>query len=358
MGQARVERGTTTSRDTGNGDADHIVNASWADRPLPSFLRRWETLLLVLLLISVAINVAQSPFYLRLENLINLFQLSIEKIIVALVMTFIIINGEIDLSVASVMGLAACVVAFLHGQGVPVALAILVALFVGMLCGTFNGFWIARVGLPSLAVTLAGLIGYRGAARILLEDRSIGNFPEWFNALGQEPLIGPFPFSLILFVVMLVGATIILQRTSFGRYVYVIGNNRDVARYSGIKVRRVKWTLFIACSTVAALAGVLLAARLGAVRGNTAEGFELDIITMVLLGGVSIFGGSGTMAGVALSILLILNLRNGMSLANITGNTQTGVIGALLILSVLVPNLLGSVRGLRSRMRRATQVRA
>lgn len=333
------------------------MSATSTRRPLPDFLRRWEVLLLALLIVSVLINVIQSPFYLSLENIVNLFQLSIEKIIVALVMTFIIINGEIDLSVASVMGLAACVVAFLHNQGVPVAIGVVMALLVGVLCGAFNGFWIARAGLPSLAVTLAGLIGYRGAARILVEDRSIGNFPDWFNALGQQPLIGPLPFALILFFVMLIAAAVILQRTAFGRYVYVIGNNREVARYSGIKVRRVKWSLFIASSTIAALAGVLLAARLGAVRGNTAEGFELDIITMVLLGGVSIFGGSGTMTGVALSILLILNLRNGMSLANITGNTQTGVIGALLILSVLVPNLIVGARAWRSRLRRATPTR-
>ncbi|MFC1466876.1 MAG: ABC transporter permease [Candidatus Brachytrichaceae bacterium NZ_4S206] len=320
---------------------------------LTSFLRRWEALLLGILFVVVLFNVTRSPFYLRVDNLVNVFELSIEKIIVALVMTFIIINGEIDLSVASVMGLAACVVARLHADGVAMPLAVLVALLVGLACGAFNGFWIAYVGLPSLAVTLAGLIGYRGAARILLEDKSIGNFPTWFNALGQQPLIGPFPFAIILFFVMLIAAVIILQRTAFGRYVYVIGNNKEVARYSGIQVRQVKMRLFIASGLIAALAGVLLAARLGAVRGNTAEGFELDIITMVLLGGVSIFGGSGTLTGVALSILIILNLRNGMSLANITGNTQTGVIGALLILSVLVPNLVSWARGLRSHVRPA-----
>ncbi|MDW8352148.1 MAG: ABC transporter permease [Anaerolineae bacterium] len=321
---------------------------------LTSLLRRWETLLLGILLAVILFNIARSPFYLRIENLVNVFELSIEKIIVALVMTFIIINGEIDLSVASVMGLAACVVARLHADGVAMPLAVLVALLVGLACGAFNGFWVAYVGLPSLAVTLAGLIGYRGAARILLEDKSIGNFPDWFNALGQQPLIGPFPFALILFFVMLIAAIIILQRTAFGRYVYVIGNNKEVARYSGIQVQQVKMKLFIASGLIAALAGILLAARLGAVRGNTAEGFELDIITMVLLGGVSIFGGSGTLTGVALSILIILNLRNGMSLANITGNTQTGVIGALLILSVLLPNLAGQVRSLRNRARPAS----
>ena len=193
------------------------------------------------------------------------------------------------------------------------------------------------MGLPSLAVTLAGLIGYSGVARILLEDRSIGNFPDWFNHLGQQNLIGPFPFAMILFFVLLIITVIVLQTSAFGRYIYVIGNNREVARYAGVNVARVKLILFVVSGFIAALAGVLIAARLGAVRGNTAEGFELDIVTMVLLGGVSIFGGSGTLTGVFLSILIILNLRNGMQLVNISGAIQTGVIGALLSLSVLVP---------------------
>ena len=295
-------------------------------------LRSWEGLLLLLLLTVMVINVIQTPYFLQPQNQVNLFQLSIEKIIVALVMTLIIINAEIDLSVASVMGLAACVLAALHEAGVPVALGISAALLTGLACGVFNGIWIAYVGLPSLAVTLAGLIGYRGIARILLEDRSIGDFPGWFNALGQPGLVGPLPLAIVL------------QYSAFGRRVYVIGNSLDVARYSGVKVRQVKLALFAGSGFIAALAGVLLAARLGAVRGNTADGFELDIITMVLLGGVSIFGGSGTLTGVGLSILLILNLRNGMSLANISGNTQAGVIGALLILSVLLPNLGQSIR--------------
>jgi len=314
-------------------------------------LKSWEGLLLAILVVVVVNNAVQSPVYLSVENQVNLFQLFVERIIVALAMTFIIVNGEIDLSVASVMGLASCLLAFLHEQGVPLPAAIVVTLTVGVIVGAFNGFWISVVGLPSLAVTLAGLIGYRGVARILIEDRSIGNFPEWFDRLGQQPLVGPFPLASLIFLVLLVVAIVVLQYSAFGRYVYVIGNNREVARYSGVRVRRVKMMLFIASSTIATLAGLLLAARLGAVRGSTAEGFELDIITMVLLGGVSIFGGSGTLVGVGLSILLVLNLRNGMSLVNITSNTQTGVIGALLILSVLIPNWGQDARGLLSRRR-------
>ena len=150
---------------------------------------------------------------------------------------------------------------------------------------------------------------------------------------------------------------IVLEYSGFGRHVYVIGNSRDVAQYSGIKVRRVKMILFTMCAFVAALAGVLFAARLGAVRGDTALGFELDIITMVLLGGVSIFGGSGSIYGVLLSILIVLNLRNGMSLVNLTGHLQTGVIGVLLILSVLIPNLAGYVRRSWEKRQYAQQVR-
>jgi rhamnose transport system permease protein len=309
-------------------------------------LRGWEGLLLLLLLVVIAVNAARSPLYLSVPNQINLFQLSIEKIILALVLALIIINAEIDLSVASIMGLSACTLAFLFEKGVPVGWGIWAALGVGLLCGAFNGFWIARIGLPSLAVTLAGLIGYRGVARILLEDRSITGFPLWFNRLGQQPLIGPLPLSLIIFFALLIIALIVLQSSAFGRYIYVIGNSREVARYSGVKVMRVKFLLFMASGFISALAGLLLAARLGAVRGNMAEGFELDAITMVLLGGVSIFGGSGTLFGVGLAILLILNLRNGMSLMNVTGNTQTGVIGTLLILSVLLPNWMQSMRGI------------
>jgi len=289
------------------------------------------------------------PGYLNPQNQINLLELSVEKAIVALALAFVIVSGEIDLSIASVMGLAAVIVAWLGQRGIPFEVGIVAAVLAGALCGLFNGYWVAIVGLPSLAVTLAGLIAYRGLALLLVEDRSIGGFPEWFNRLGQQPLVGSLPVALLILATLLVVATVLLQFSGFGRYVYVVGSNREVARFSGVRVTRVKLAVFAMSGLVSAFAGVLLAARLGAVRGSTAQGFELDIITMVLLGGVSIFGGSGSMAGVILSILVILNLRNGLALANATGNTQAGVIGALLILSVLVPNLVGAAR---SRARR------
>ncbi len=314
---------------------------------LPPILRRWEALLLLMLVVIAGLNIVYSPFYLGVGNIVNLFQLSIEKIIVALMMTLIIINGEIDLSVASVMGLSSCVTAYTFHAGWPMGWALTAGLASGAVAGAINGFWIAYVGLPSLAVTLAGLIGYRGVARILVEDRAYGGFPEWFNQLGQQPLLGPLTFSIIIFLAMFVFMAVVLHRSAAGRLVYVMGNNVQAARYSGVRVKRVKLLLFVASGVVAALAGLLYSARLGSVRGDMAVGFELDVITIVLLGGVSIFGGSGNLLGVGLSILVILNLRNGMGLADITGNTQTSVIGALLILSVLVPNM---ARGLHSKL--------
>ena len=318
---------------------------------LRTTLTSWEGFLFGVLLALILVNAIASPFFLTVGNQINMFQLSIEKIIVALVMTFVIINGEIDLSVASIMGLSACAFGWLFQQGVPAGGAVAIALAIGVLCGAFNAFWIVGFGIPSLVVTLATMIAFRGFARVLLEDRGATDFPDWFDALGQRGLIGPVTLAMIIFAVFAAIGVLILQRTAFGRKVYFIGANRAVAEYSGLDVRAVKARIFIASGVISALAGLLFAARVGAVRGDIASGFELDIITMVLLGGVSIFGGAGTMSGTILAILIVLNLRNGMALANITGHIQTGVLGILLILSVMVPVIRETAGRLITRVR-------
>jgi rhamnose transport system permease protein len=300
-------------------------------------LRSWEGFLLAVLIAIILASTLVSPEFLTVDNQINLFQLSIEKIIVALMMTFIIINAEIDLSVGSMMGLSACAFGWLYQQGVDARLAIAVCLAIGIVGGADNGWFVARLGLPSLVVTLATLIAYRGLARVLVEDRGINDFPAWFDSLGQDGFIGPIPFSLIAFAVLFVILYIVLERSGFGRKTYVIGSNRDVAEFAGIDTGRHKMILFTGSGLVSAFAGLLYAARVGAVRGDVAFGFELDIITIVLLGGVSIFGGSGTLVGTGLATLIVLNLRNAMALADITGHIQTGVIGVLLIASVLIP---------------------
>jgi rhamnose transport system permease protein len=324
-------------------------------------LRSWEGLLLVILIAVIALNAVAAPGYAGSQNQVNLWWISIERAIVVLAMAFVIINGEIDLSVASVMGLSSVIVAVVWEAGLPIELGIVLALVAGLAIGLFNGFWVAVVGLPSLVVTLAGLIGIRGLAFMLIEGRSVGNgataFPTWFEDIGQQPLsqfipfldaipvVDRVPFAVFVYLGLLILAAIVLGKSGFGRRTYVIGSNQQVARYSGVAVRRHKMTIMIISSMTAAIAGVLVASHLGAVRGSTAFGWELDIITIVLLGGVSIFGGSGTMLGVFLSTMLVLNIRNGLGLNNVPGHTQTGVIGLLLILSVLLPNLIESYQG-------------
>jgi len=328
-------------------------------------LRSWEGLLLLILGVVIVLNTVFAPNYLfgdlGSQNQVNLWWIGIEKAIVVLAMAFVIINGEIDLSVASVMGLSAVVMAITWEAGVAIEIGILLALLVGLGIGLFNGFWVAIVGLPSLVVTLAGLIGIRGLSFMLIEGRSIGNqetaFPTWFEDMGQQPvsdligflrsipIIDRVPFALFLYFGLLILAGVVLGRSGFGRRNYVIGSNKDVALYSGVGVVRHKMAVMVISSVTAALAGVLLAGHLGAVRGSTAFGWELDIITIVLLGGVSIFGGSGTMLGVFLSTMLVLNIRNGLGLSNVPGHTQTGVVGLLLILSVLLPNMAESYQG-------------
>ena len=302
-------------------------------------LYSWEGVLLATFVVIFAFNALTLPQFLTVSNQINLFQLSGEKVILVLVMAFVIINAEIDLSVGSMMGLSACAFGSLFQQGYDPALAIAICLVIGILGGALNGVFVAYVGLPSLVVTLATLIGYRGLARVIVEDRGITDFPDWFDALGQQGFIGPLPFALICFVVLFALAWFLLEKSAFGRKTYVIGSNRDVADFAGIDSKRHKLILFTASGLVAAFAGLLYAARVGAVRGDVANGFELDVITIVLLGGASIFGGSGTLVGTGLAILIVLNIRNGMALHNVTVHIQTGVIGLLLIASVLVPRL-------------------
>jgi len=314
-------------------------------------LRSWEGLLLACLLVVLAYNVTSVSNFLTVNNQINLFQLGIEKSIVALVMAFVIINGEIDLSVASMMGLSAAVVAYSFERGAPMPVAIIMAIGVGAGFGIINGYFVSVLGLSSLAVTLAGYIGFRGLAQLLVEDRSVGDFPSWFTYLGQDGLIGAVTLSILIFAILAVVGTVLLHFSGFGRRTYAIGNSAAVARYSGVPVVRNKMTIFMFSGLISAMAGVLITARLGAVRASTAQGFELDIITIVLLGGVSIFGGLGTMAGVLLSAYLVLNLRNGLVIEGVTGNTQTGILGLLLIVSVLAPNLAARAQ---ERMRRST----
>ena len=312
---------------------------------LKNGLRSREALLALILIAVLLINAQLSPYFFGVDNLVNVFQTSIEAAIMTLTMTFIILSAEIDLSVAAMMGLCAVIFGTLYQGGMAVPLAMILTIGVGGLCGAFNGLWIAYLGLPSLAVTLAGLIGYRGLAYVILQDQSVSGFPAWFTALGQTNIPGlPVPATLVLFVVLFIVCFIALHFLTFGRRIYAVGNNKVAARFAGVNVRRTKWTLYVLSGIMSAVAGLVYATRIGSVNGDVANGYELNVITMVVLGGVSIFGGSGTLVGVGLSVLVVLSLQNGMSLANINGSVQTSVIGLLLILSLLLPNVFADLR--------------
>ena len=280
-----------------------------------------------------------SPFFLTVNNQINLFQLSIEKVIVAVIMTLVIIIGEIDLSVASVMGFSACFFGWLFQNGVPAEWAIVFRSSCRGRVGSVQRF-LDRMGWHPVAGRDACHHDCLSRLCPRTGRRSRHHrFPRVFDQMGQAAVLGPLPLAMVIFFLLVALFYVVLQRSAFGRQVYFIGSNKDVAAYSGLNVRRIKGDDLYPFGPDCILAGILFAARLGAVRGDVALGFELDIITIVLLGGVSIFGGSGTMVGTLLAILTVLNLRNGMALANTTGHIQTGVLGVLLILSVMVPNI-------------------
>jgi len=306
-----------------------------------ALLLRWESLLVLLLLATSAINASISPYFLTTRNLFDMTFQFMERSIIALPMAFIIISGNIDLSVASTLAMSAILMGASFQAGLNIWLAALVGLAVGALGGLINGALVARVRLPSLVVTLGTYALYRGVAFVILGDRAVTGFPSEFLYLGQG-YVGntPVPVPLVIFAVLAVLFGLLLHRTTFGRFVYAIGNNEQACRYSGVAVDRIKIILFVLSGLMSALAAIILTARFNSTRPNIATGFELDVITAVVLGGVSIFGGEGTMPGVVLALFLVGVVARGMSLKNAPGEIQNIVIGALLIVAILLPQLL------------------
>jgi rhamnose transport system permease protein len=308
---------------------------------LKALLISWEALLVILLLIGVVIGSVLSPYFLSSFNLEYALPSNIMEIaIMALPMTLIIIAGEIDLSVASVLGLASVVLGLLWQSGHPLWLAIGVALLVGLVGGSLNGLLVTKLALPSLVVTIGTLALYRGLAYVVLGDQAVSNFPTAFTNLGFGTIPGTeIPWSGLIFAILVVIFVVVLHLSLLGRQLYAMGNNKEAARFSGINVNRVKLMLFILSGLIAALAGVIFTARFSSARPDNAVGFELYVVTVVLLGGVNIFGGRGSLLGVVLAIFIVGVLQNALSLVNISGDIQSLAIGLLLILSVLGPNV-------------------
>lgn len=303
---------------------------------------RWEWLLVALIVAVALVNTRLSPFFLNSNNLLRTTSDFMELGIMMLPMVFIIVTGNIDLSIASTLGLSASLMGWLFMGGWDIWLAAGVALLVSVLAGLLNGVLIARLKLPALVVTLGTLSFYRGLAYALLGDQAARGYPESFTYLGQGTLgTTRIPFALLLFAVLALIFGLVLHKTTFGRYLYAIGNNEPACHYSGVPVERIKISIFVLSSVMAALAGFILAARFGSTRPDIGTGLELTVITVTVLGGVSIFGGSGTLVGAILALLLVGILRFGMGLVNLQGQVQDIVIGLLLILSILLPRIAG-----------------
>ena len=308
--------------------------------PIVAYLSRWECLLVALIVVTSAVNSMLSPYFLETQNLFRAFSDFMEIGLMMLPMVLIIVSGNLDLSVASNLGMCASFMGWLFNNGWNIWLAAGAALVLGGLAGLLNGFLIARTKLPSLVVTLGTFAFYRGMAFVLLGDQAARGYPSSFTYLGQGTLgATPIPFSLLLFLIFALIYGIVLHKTTFGSSLYAIGNNEEACRYSGVAVDQAKTIAFGLSGVMAALAGIILASRFGSTRPDIATGMELDVITATVVGGINIFGGSGTMIGAVLSLCLIGIVRFGMGLMNVPGQVQSLAIGFLLILAILLPQL-------------------
>jgi rhamnose transport system permease protein len=277
--------------------------------------------------------------------------------IVALPMTFIIVTGEIDLSVASTLGLSSAVMGSLWTHNLSIETIIPLCVLLGAILGAFNGFLVTGLGLPSLAVTIGTLALYRGLAFVVLGDSAVADFPERYTGWVVGTINGgAIPNVLILLVVLAAVFGVVLHATPFGRSLYAIGANAQAAHFSGIRVARTKFWLYVLSGAIAALAGVLWTLRYSSARADNGAGLELAVVAAVLLGGVSIFGGKGTLPGVLAGVVLLAALQNALRLEDVSGQALNVVTGVLLVASVLLPNIITSVRGGRQRrkLRQAT----
>jgi rhamnose transport system permease protein len=302
--------------------------------------RTQEGVLLIITIISVLVLATQTDKFLTVKNLLNQGRLMTEIGLLALPMTYIIITGGIDLSVGSVVGLSAIMLGYSwHNLGLPLGVAIAVALGVGVLAGFLNGLIITMFRVPPLITTLATLAFYRGLAEGIAQARSVTGYPEWFYALGQRETLG-VPNQLFFLIIGIIISAIILSRTTFGRSLYAIGNNELAARFSGIPVNRNKLLIYTFSGLMSGFAGYVLVSRVSTTRSDMGSGWELDAIAAVVLGGTSIFGGSGSILGTTIGLVLIQLLKNGLALSGVTGDATIVVIGSVLILSTLVNSLI------------------
>lgn len=303
-------------------------------------LRQWEFLLGLLLIAVFCINCLLLPHFFDVYNLADsTFNFS-EKALIALPMALLIICREIDISVSAVIALSSVVMGVANHYGVPAVGLFVVGIGTGTLCGLLNGLLVTRFALPSIVVTIGSMSLFRGLASVVLGDQAFTNYPELLSDWGQGYFFDVLPRPFVVLIVVAAVFALLLHCTVWGRRIYAIGNNPVTARFSGIAVDRYRLALFVLTGAMAGLAACFLTGRIGSTRPNIALGWELEIITVVILGGVSIAGGAGTIGGVLLAVLTLGMVTYGLALANIPGIIMTIVVGALLLTTIAVPRLL------------------
>ncbi|ANH02828.1 ABC transporter permease [Shinella sp. HZN7] len=308
-------------------------------------VKSWETLLIAVALAIFLVNSFASPYFLDPWNLSDATFNFTEKAMIAFAMALVIISGEIDLSVASIIALTSTVMGYAVQLGFDTPALVLVGLATGLLCGAFNGLLVTGLGLPSIVVTIGTMSLFRGLSFVILGDKAFTGYPASFSWFGQGYVWWVFSFEFCLFLLLAVVYGVVLHKTNFGRAVYAIGNNQTAALFSGVRVGRVKFVLFLLTGLMAAIASICLTARLGSTRPSIALGWELEVVTMVVLGGVSILGGSGTIPGVVLAALIMGMVTFGFGLLNVPGIVMSIFIGLLLISVIALPILYRRLRG-------------
>jgi rhamnose transport system permease protein len=303
-------------------------------------LRRWESMLVVALVLAVASFSAISPYFLSVDTLSDATFNFTERALVALPLALLIIAGEIDISVAGIIALASVVMGLAAEQGAGTAALTLLGLGTGLAAGCLNAVLVTVGRVPSIVATIGTMTLFRGTAYAVLGDRVLKNYPESFARFGQGYLVGPVSIELTLFVGLAVLSGLLLHGTRWGRAIYAIGANPVATRFSGIAVDRYRFALFAGTGLASGLAAVLLTSRLGSTRPSIAQGWELEIISIVILGGVSVWGGKGSILGVVLAALVFGLTTFGLGLMNIPGIVMSIFTGTLLILVVAVPALL------------------
>jgi rhamnose transport system permease protein len=312
---------------------------AWMQRAGVQSAVRWESGLVVVAIAVVVFGALTSSQFLTSGNFFNLSVSSGEVAIMALPMTFIIISGEIDLSVASTLGMSSATLGFLWNKHWPMLAIFVVLAVLGVVAGLINGLLVTRVGLPSLAVTIGTLGLYRGIAQIILGANTISNFPARYTTIGVNPIPHTvIPYNVAIFIVLAVIFGIVLHATPTGRSIYAMGASPEAALFAGIRVKRIKTMLFVVSGLVCSMAGALWTFRLATAVWNNAIGLELSVVAIVLLGGVSIFGGKGSIVGVFLAVIIFAGLLNALLLTNFNQEATGIVIGGLLLVSVFVPN--------------------